>query len=421
MQTMAIDTAHSQATHGALAAAQKELELHIDGDHFHPLEAIAFFRRWPRSFARNIIYTFIFNACFALGFLILGLMFSRVDSLAQLANAFGRNLVISNIVGFAFWGVFELIGPAIRIVNRQSFVMIVLFYAAIGTVIVSCSFFAIAFIPGYENMRKWVFTPQQLTTSFIVSLCISLVLALIWRRRMDELAAHIALADERVRVQAAERAAVQANLRALQAQIEPHFLFNTLANVVGLIHAQPDTAKLMLENFIAYLRATLAATREQETTLGGEFALMADFLAILQIRMGSRLVVTFDLPAEFAATALPSMLLQPLVENAIKHGLEPKMEGGKVTLRAAREGELLRIDVIDTGLGFGTGTTRGIGLANVRERLEKIFSGRASLAIEENTPCGTRAILRLPIPSETEYTSTGVVSGVKTAQDARLC
>ena len=177
----------------------------------------------------------------------------------------------------------------------------------------------------------------------------------------------------------------------------------------------------MLENFIAYLRATLAATREQETTLGGEFALMADFLAILQIRMGSRLVVTFDLPAEFAATALPSMLLQPLVENAIKHGLEPKMEGGKVTLRAAREGELLRIDVIDTGLGFGTGTTRGIGLANVRERLEKIFSGRASLAIEENTPCGTRAILRLPIPSETEYTSTGVVSGVKMAQDARLC
>jgi hypothetical protein len=419
---MAIEsTTHPPAAHDALAAAQKELELHVEGDHFHPLEAIAFFRRWPRSFWRNVVYTFIFNACFAVGFLILGLMFTRVDSLSQVVNAFGRNLVISNIVGYAFWGVFELIGPVLRIVNRQSFAMIVLSYAAIGTLIVSGSFFAIAFIPGYENMRQWVFTPQQLTTSFIVSLCISLVLAVIWRRRMDELAAQLALADERARVQAAERTAVQANLRALQAQIEPHFLFNTLANVVGLIHAQPDTAKLMLEKFIAYLRASLAATREQETTLGGEFALMADFLAILQIRMGARLKITLDLPAELATSPLPSMLLQPLVENAIKHGLEPKMEGGDIRLRAAREGEFLRIDVIDTGLGFGSGVSRGIGLANVRERLDKLFSGRASLLIEENLPCGTRAILRLPMSNEKQNTSTGGASGAEISQDARLC
>ena len=134
---MAIESTQTQPSRHRLTAAQKELELHIEGDHFHPLEAIALFRRWPRSFVRNIIYTFIFNACFAVGFLILGLMFARVDSLAQLADAFGRNLVISNIVGFAFWGVFELLGPLIRIVNRQSFAMIVFLYAAIGTVIVS--------------------------------------------------------------------------------------------------------------------------------------------------------------------------------------------------------------------------------------------------------------------------------------------
>ncbi len=394
---MAIESTQTQSSRHRLSAAQKALELHIEGDHFHPLEAIAFFRRWPRSFVRNIIYTFIFNACFAVGFLVLGLMFARVDSLAQLANAFGRNLVISNIVGFAFWGVFELLGPAIRIINRQSFAMIVFLYAAIGTVIVSCSFFAIAFIPGYENIRKWVFTPQQLTTSFIVSLCISLVLAVIWRRRMDQLAAQIALAEERVRVEAAERAAIQANLRALQAQIEPHFLFNTLANVVGLIHPQPDTAKLMLEKFIAYLRATLATTREQETTLGREFALMGDYLAILQIRMGTRLDVTFDLPIDLAAHRLPSMLLQPLVENAIMHGLEPKIEGGNLILRAAHEGEMLRIDVIDTGLGFNATASSGIGLQNVRERIEKLYAGKGTLAIEENRPCGTRIILRLPV------------------------
>ena len=418
---MAIENLQAQPSRPSLTAAQKELALHIEGDHFHPLEAIAFFRRWPRGFVRNIIYTFIFNACFAMGFFILGLMFSRVDSLAQVANAFGRNLVISNIVGFAFWGVFELLGPAIRIVNRQSFAMIVFLYAAIGTVIVSCSFFAIAFIPGYENIRQWVFTPQQLTTSFIVSLCISLVLAVIWRRRMEELAAQMALSEERGRAEAAERAAVQANLRALQAQIEPHFLFNTLANVVGLIHPQPDTAKLMLEKFIDYLRATLAATREQETTLGTEFQLMENYLAILKIRMGERLRVNLSLPAELAADHLPSMLLQPLVENAIKHGLEPKIAGGEISLQAAREGDNLRIDVTDTGLGFGAATSNGIGLKNVRERIEKLFAGAGSLMIEENQPCGTRVVLRVPMKVESSNSSNGAAIGAKSPGDARQC
>ena len=418
---MARETIQAQPSRHSLIAAQKELELHVESDHFHPLETIAFFRRWPRSFARNIIYTFIFNACFAVGFLVLGLMFTRVDSLAQVASALGRNLVISNVVGFAFWGVFELIGPAIRIVNRQSFAMIVFLYAGVGTVIVSCSFFAIAFIPGYENMRQWVFTLQQIATSFIISVCISLVLATVWRRRMDELTAQMALSEERGRVEAAERAAAQANLRALQAQIEPHFLFNTLANVVGLIHPQPDTAKLMLEKFIAYLRTTLAATREQETTLGTEFKLMENYLEILQIRMGERLRVNFSLPAELAANHLPSMLLQPLVENAIKHGLEPKIAGGEITLQAACEGDNLRIDVIDSGLGFGAATSNGIGLKNVRERIEKLFAGAGSLTIEENQPCGTRVVLRVPMKAESRNSSNGAAIGAKSPGDGRQC
>ena len=403
----------------ALSAALRKLD--FEGEHFHPLEAIRFFRRWPRSFARNFIYTLIFNTLFALAFLLMGVVFARIESASQVIDAFGRNLLISNVVGFAFWGIFELMGPVLRMVNRQSFLVIALFYAVVGTVIVSMSFYAVAFIPGYGNMRQWLFTPAQLTTSFIISLCISLVLATIWRRRIDELTTQMTLAEERGRVDAAERAAVQANLRALQAQIEPHFLFNTLANVVGLIHPQPDTAKLMLEKFISYLRASLAATREQETTLDNEFQLMANYLAILQIRMGDRLRVELDLPPALAAQPLPSMLLQPLLENAIKHGLEPKVDGGSITLQARRDGDALRIAVCDTGLGFSDATSSGLGLRNVRERIDKLFDGRASLTIEENQPCGTRVILIIPHDFHLANSSTGAVPGDFSAGEARQC
>lgn len=414
------DSAMSASNKLALRKAQQKLALDIEGTHFHPLEAITFFRRWPRSLGRNLVYTLIFNTLFALAFLAMGLLFSRINSFSQILDVFGRNLLISNVIGFAFWGVFELIGPAIRVVNRQSFLVIALFYAVIGTVIVTVSTYAVTFIPGFENILPWLFTKQQLTTSFIISLTISIVMAAIWRRRIEELAAQTALAEERERVEAAERAAAQANLRALQAQIEPHFLFNTLANVTGLIRTQPDTAKRMLEKFIDYLRASLATTREQVATLGQEFALMANFLAILQIRMGDRLQVVVDLPAELAPEELPSMLLQPLVENAIKHGLEPKVEGGSITLQARHVDDSIQIAVIDTGLGFRGGISNGIGLKNVRERIAQLYDGKGSLAIEENPMGGTRAILTLP-RAVIQNTSTVGASGRLSAGEALRC
>jgi sensor histidine kinase YesM len=380
----------------AIDTAQRKLALDIEGDHFHPLEAIRFFRRWPRSLARNIIYTLLFNALFALGFTLIGLLNSRVGTASALLEVIGSNLLISNLIGFAFWGVFEVIGPITKVVNRQHFLIVALFYTVVGTIIVTACFYAVTYLPGYAGMRRWVLTPQQVFTSFIVSLCISLVLAVIWRRRLEELATQIALAEERRRVEAAERAAAEANLRALQAQIEPHFLFNTLANVTGLIHPQPDTAKLMLEKFIDYLRSTLASTRERQSTLADEFELMSNFLAILQIRMGDRLHVELSLPDDLAAAAIPPMLLQPLVENAIKHGLEPKVEGGSIRLQAERAGDAIHLSVIDTGVGFTGGTSNGIGLRNVRERLQQLFGDRGRLVIEENIPAGTRVVLTIP-------------------------
>jgi LytS/YehU family sensor histidine kinase len=282
-----------------------------------------------------------------------------------------------------------------RKINRQPFFVVALFYTVLGTLITTAAFIGLSHVPGYTAMQAWVATPRQLITSFILSLCISAVLTTIWQRRVGELQAQIELAEERERTESAQRAATEASLRALQAQIEPHFLFNTLANVTGLIHTQPDKAKLMLETFIAYLRATLATTRDQTTTLGAEFDMMKTFLIILQIRMGDRLKVRFDLPDDMRDVMVPPMLLQPLVENAIKHGLEPKIEGGEVSLAARRDGTRVAITVADTGLGFQNTMSNGIGLKNVRERVRQIYGDDGSVSIEENRPSGTRITIAM--------------------------
>ena len=397
----ALDAGAGEASCAALRRAEQRLRIESGAAHFHPLESIAFFRRWPRSFLRNLIYTIIFNAMFAAGFTLVGVLgiltSGRSLSAGGLLGNIGGNLLISNVIGFAFWGVLELIDPLMRWVNLRGFFVVVMFYAVLGTAIVTGSFFLVSFIPGFHNIERWLFTVPQFASSFIISLVISTVIALIWQRRTKELGAQLALAEERERSESAERAATQANLRALQAQIEPHFLFNTLANVTSLIHSKPDDAKRMLEEFIAYLRASLASTREAEATLSQEFELMKSFLAVLKIRMGDRLQTRVSLPTELMDFHLPPMLVQPLVENAIKHGLEPKIEGGEISLSARQVGGVVEITVADTGLGFQNATSNGIGLKNVRERLDKIYNGRATLNILDNVPFGTKITISLPM------------------------
>ena len=389
-------TMKAEMTPEQARAAKVKFAHDFDGKDFHPLESIAFFRRWPRSFARNFIYTLIFNLMFAVAFTLIGVLTSSEWTLDRVIRNFGNNLIISMIIGFSFWAVLEGIAPVTRWINNKSFAVVTIFYALLGTVIVNASFFVLSMLPGYAGIRVWMFSPQQLMISMLISLIISLVIAAMWTKRAAEIDAQISLAEERQRAEAAERAALQANLRALQAQIEPHFLFNTLANVTSLIHSQPSQAKLMLENFINYLRVSLAATRESETDLAQEFELMARYLAILKIRMGERLNVDISLPPELAHTKLPPMLIQPLIENAIKHGVEPKLEGGTISLHAHRIGDALNIEIIDTGMGFQNTTSGGIGLSNVRERLAQLFGSYGSLNIEDHQPCGTRITLTLP-------------------------
>jgi LytS/YehU family sensor histidine kinase len=215
-----------------------------------------------------------------------------------------------------------------------------------------------------------------------------------WRERSA--VAEAAVARERERAERIEREALSANLRALQAQIEPHFLFNTLANVTSLIDPDPAKAKRMLESFIRFLRASLKATRAESTTLAAEADLIAAYLDVLQIRMGSRLRYDVDVPQDLHAFTIPPMLLQPVVENSIRHGLEPKVEGGVVSVRARRTGAGVSVEIADSGVGFAPTTRGGMGLANVRDRLRLIYGERACLAISDAAQSGAIVTLTLP-------------------------
>ena len=203
----------------------------------------------------------------------------------------------------------------------------------------------------------------------------------------------------RERLAKSEGAAAEARLKLLQAQIEPHFLFNTLANLQALIAVDPARAQGMLSHLDGYLRATLATTRNEWDTLAEEFALLKAYLEILAIRMGPRLAFRLDLPPALKQALVPPMLLQPLVENAIRHGLEPKVEGGTITVSARAEGDTLLLEVTDTGAGFGTSksTGSGVGLAHVKERLHAVYGAAASIETGEASPTGVRIALRLPL------------------------
>lgn len=378
------------------AEERLEREVIARSQHFHPLEVIPWFRRFPHSFGRDFLYTFIWSTLLGVAFFMIAAMVTGRVSWRMLEV----NFVVSNLIGYCIHFLFLLcsLTPIEAQVRSHGKWTAVAYYTLISTVGVIVGIALASPIFGW-SFAGWFSRPGWYIGVAVNSLIISVIIGVIYFWRERSLLAEMRLARERERVALMEREAMLANLSALQAQIEPHFLFNTLANVVGLIHPSPDTAKHMLEQFIAYLRASLANSRKQNTTLGEEFELMKHFLAILQIRMGERLSWKVDLPAELSGLPWPSMMLQPLVENAIKHGLEPKVEGGTVQLCAQRDGETLRVLVADTGLGFSGATSNGIGLKNVRERLDKLFDGQARFTIEENAPCGTRIVITLPMPA----------------------
>jgi two-component sensor histidine kinase len=203
-------------------------------------------------------------------------------------------------------------------------------------------------------------------------------------------------------VSEASRQASEAKLKLLETQLEPHMLFNTLANLRVLIATDPQRAQDMLDRIVAYLRATLNASRSSSHALEREFERLRDYLELMAVRMGPRLHYVLELPPELAQQSVPTLLLQPLVENCIKHGLEPKVEGGTVTVRATVEGNMLRLEVSDTGVGFDPdfASTSGFGLAQVRERMATAYADKGRVEQTATPGQGSSTLLHLPLTAD---------------------
>jgi len=331
---------------------------------------------------RSIFYTAIFNTAIAV--LLLAVGFSP---------KFWQTFIFSQCVGLTICSFVMLV--AFHFFRERGEVMRAVLTLTTIPVGAICGILLGEKAAGMQ-LGEWNLANQYIWRVAGVSMMLGFLVTPFFYNR-KKLADTLALAqEEHIRRLSSEKLAAEADLKRLQAQIEPHFLFNTLSNILSLMDTEPAKAKSMQLDLIRYLRTSLGRTRDRETTLGQEIDLIRAYLDIYKIRMGPRLSYGIDVPAALLQSPLPPMLLQPLVENALIHGLEPKIEGGRITLTAVADNGILTLEIADTGNGICPNHRPGVGLTNVKKRLEQLFGPKGRLAIIENQPSGV--IVRIEIP-----------------------
>ena len=367
------------------------------GTDYHPLQVIPFFRRWRPSVLRNLLFTAILCAIVIAVIVLFSLGMGHRITWKMLAEV----ATFSLLIGYTQHYLYKV---TITLARRRPRLAPLLMHPMMLGVALPIAAIYVGYVLAVSLLTGtlWLNVSEN-WRGFVFASCVTIAIGWLLWEAIEATRKKEVERRERAELQAnvdrAERERTTAELKALRAQVEPHFLYNTLSNVVSLIEREPATAKYMTERLIGYLRHTLDASRREHATVGDELAIIADYLEILRLRMGERL--WYEIAADDATRALPlsPMLLQPLVENAIKHGLEPKIEGGRITVSAVVQDGRLNIVVEDTGLGFGVATDTagsGSGLANVRGRLKAIYGDAARLSIEQ-PEAGTRIRLSLPI------------------------
>lgn len=238
-------------------------------------------------------------------------------------------------------------------------------------------------------------------------------LAMLRQREMVAIEARFrAESDARLREEQLAHRVVDAQLAALQAQVEPHFLFNTLGAITELAEPSSPAAAELCRQLVDFLRGSLDALRAGATTLGADVEVAAAYLKVMATRLGPRMCWAIDVPEALRKVALPPAMTISLVENAIKHGIEPWPDAATIAISARAEGESIVLVVADTGRGIGDAMNQtGFGLANIRERLRLQYADRASLDLEPNLPRGTCAIVRVPIARSCEVPSEAAATG----------
>ncbi len=365
----------------------------------HPLDMFALFRRWPASTRRNLVYTALWSSLIGVALTAFFALMGARNS-ASIPKLLGMTLLTSNTIGFLIHGALAALRrtfPAAA--ARRSWAM----RACQVLLIESCAVLGYtvpdALMRGANPFRA-LLIEGALAPILPMGLIITAITMAILATNERRLARETAAAQHQRQIAEAGQLLAEARLRTLQAQIEPHFLYNTLANVVSLIGSEPDRARHMLERLIDFLRASLAASRAEQATLGAELDLAAAYLDLLSVRMGPRLRWRIEAGDDCRGVKIAPMLIQPLVENAVMHGIEPKMEGGEILVRAACAAGVLSVEVSDDGMGLGAAPPRpggGVGLSNLRERLRSLHGPKAQLQLLENRPSGVTSRLLLPL------------------------
>ncbi len=306
-------------------------------------------------------------------------------------DAFLFELLVSNSIGFSIWLAIESIRRVSR--GRVGLVPAILVAVPVG-IIVGAKL--AAWFGAYDVLAAWTHDPMKQWKSISISLLFAVSASVFVSVSVNAANYRAELETERRRSAEASRSQAVAELALLQAQIEPHFLFNTLAHVQSAIDEEPAIGKAMLEHLIRYLRGTLLRSRQSTYVLAEEQSLIESLLAIAAIRLGSRLRYRVSFADTLRDVTLPPLLLQPLVENAIKHGIEPSVDGGEIQVHGELIDATCVFRVTDTGVGLRDTAPEGVGLSNVRARLASLYGEQGRLTLQRNRPRGTIAELRLP-------------------------
>jgi len=346
---------------------------------------------WPETFGDALQAT-VFSA------LVWALAATLLYFLAPGLGSFPRVLMFSECVGITMVACVLALRRSQRLARLRPMTR----WVVTGLIAIPTGFIAghqIAFLLLGEPMQ--MVGNQRISLSPIVFTVLVGGLGLYYYATREQLAKEAAARSE------AQRLAIESQLRLLRAQLDPHMLFNTLANLRSLIREDVDRAESMIDQLIVYLRSALAASQTEAVALSREFAQLRAYLDIMSLRMGPRLNFRLDLPAGLADTLVPPMLLQPLVENAIKHGLEPKVGAGSIEVAASLTDSGIEIRVSDSGLGLPAdeqgaadiaarpaGTS--YGLQHVRDRLHAVYGSAAQLSLERRAPSGVCAVIRIP-------------------------
>ncbi len=335
-----------------------------------------------KRFFRSLLITALFNTVIALflthlgygGTFLVNLVFSQSIGLSICTFILGAHLLFKNLTALKH------------------------FFLILVSMILGAGFGSLVafFLAGLPLQEMFQGKPTLLLQTLGIGILFGSIITYFFFSQERISQAREKIQEERIRRLDLEKRTLETHLRMLQAQVEPHFLFNTLSTVLALMEADRKKASQMLNDLIRFLRASLSKSRGERTTIGEEMKMVRAYLKIHQIRMGERLRYEMSVAHGVENETIPPMLIQPLVENAIKHGLEPSLAGGIITITVRKDHHLITITVADTGRGFDEKGNGGFGLQSVRERLNTLYGSGGRLILAENRPFGVKATIEIP-------------------------